>query len=53
MAWRLTKNGLRIFKDDFSEKVKNIRDEMKKHHSYKKKLTNAMNYSSKPLPVAF
>ena len=33
----MIKNGLRIFYDDFSEKVKNIHDEMKKHHSYKKK----------------
>ena len=33
----MIKNGLRIFYDDFSEKVKNIHDEMEKHHSYKKK----------------
>ena len=37
MALKLTKNGLRICYDDFFEKVKNIHDEMKKHHSYKKK----------------
>ena len=34
---KMIKNGLRIFYDDFSEKVKNIHDEMEKHHSYKKK----------------
>ena len=28
---------LRIFQDDFPQKVKNIHDEMEKHHSYKKK----------------
>lgn len=28
---------LRIFYDDFDKKVKNIHDEMKLHHSYKKK----------------
>ena len=33
----MIKNGLRKFYDDFSEKVKNIHDEMEKHHSYKKK----------------
>ena len=37
MTYKLTKNGLRIFQDDFSEKAKNIHDEMEKHHSYKKK----------------
>ena len=37
----MTKNGLRIFKDDFTEKVKNIHDEMEKHHSYKKKRVQA------------
>ena len=37
MALKLTKNGLRISYDDFSEKVKNIHDEFEKHHSYKKK----------------
>ena len=33
----MIKNDLRIFYDDFSKKVKNIHDEMEKHHSYKKK----------------
>ena len=33
----MIKNGLRIFYDDFSKKVKNIHDEMEKHHSNKKK----------------
>ena len=28
---------LRIFYDDFDQKVKNIHDEMDLHHSYKKK----------------
>ena len=28
---------MRIFYDDFSEKAKNIHDEMEKHHSYEKK----------------
>ena len=28
---------LRIFSDDFDQKVKNIHHETKKHHSYKKK----------------
>ena len=27
MAWKITKNGLRIFYDDFFKKVKNIHDE--------------------------
>ena len=40
MAWKLTKNGLRILYDDFSEKVKNIHEKMEKHHSYKKKACN-------------
>ena len=28
---------LRIFQDDFHQKVKNIHDEMEKHHSYTKR----------------
>ena len=43
MAWKLTKNGLRIFHDDFPRKVKNIHDEMEKHHSYKKKHVDEAN----------
>ena len=43
MAWKLTKNGLRIFYDDFSEKVKNIHDEMEKHYSYKKACISKVN----------
>ena len=31
---------LRILYDDFDQKVKNIRDEMDLHHSYKKKRVN-------------
>ena len=47
MSWKLTKNGLRIFQDDFSEKVKNIHDEMEKHHSYKKKRVNGLRITVK------
>ena len=34
----MIKNGLRIFYDDFSEKVKNIHDEMENHILIKKRV---------------
>ena len=45
------KIGLRIFYDDFSEKVKNIHDEMEKHHSYKKKRFFTLFFHSYTRPL--
>ena len=35
---------LRIFYDDFDQKVKNIHDELDLHHSYKKKLVFVIDH---------
>ena len=37
---------LRIFYDDFDQKVQNIHDEMDLHHSYKRKACKSNNSSS-------